>query len=100
MLSQQDMEDFMEIDTALVERDEDAAKPEKPSGTVQGGTNAGDEVPPCPTRGACTTTTSRRMCGACCQPAIKSPNCWHGSPSGREPEPFPGREAVRRLHSA
>ena len=26
MLSQQDMEDFMEIDTALVERDEDAAK--------------------------------------------------------------------------
>jgi hypothetical protein len=44
MLSQQDMEDFMEIDTALVERDEDAAKPEKPSGAVQDGTNAGDEV--------------------------------------------------------
>jgi len=34
----------MEIDTALVERDEDAAKPEKPSSAVQGGTNAGDEV--------------------------------------------------------
>ena len=30
MLSQQDMEDFMEIEAALVERDEDAAKPEKP----------------------------------------------------------------------
>jgi hypothetical protein len=44
MLSQQDMEDFMEIDTALVERDEDAAKPEKPSSAVQGDTNAGDEV--------------------------------------------------------
>ena len=44
MLSQQDMEDFMEIDSALVERDEDAAKPEKPSSAVQGGTNAGDEV--------------------------------------------------------
>jgi hypothetical protein len=44
MLSQQDMEDFMEIDTALGERDEDAAKPEKPSSAVQGGTNAGDEV--------------------------------------------------------
>ena len=44
MLSQQDMEDFMEIEAALVERDEDAAKLEKPSGTVQGGTNAGDEV--------------------------------------------------------
>ena len=44
MLSQQDMEDFMEIDTALVERDEDAAKPEKPSSVVQGDTNAGAEV--------------------------------------------------------
>ena len=44
MLSQQDMEDFMEIEAALVERDEDAAKPEKPSSAVQGGTNAGDEV--------------------------------------------------------
>jgi hypothetical protein len=44
MLSQQDMEDFMEIDTALGERDEDAAKPEKPSSAVQGDTNAGDEV--------------------------------------------------------
>jgi hypothetical protein len=38
------MEDFMEIEAALVERDEDVAKPEKHSGTVQGGTNAGDEV--------------------------------------------------------
>ena len=44
MLSQQDMEDFMEIETTLVERDEDAAKLEKPSSAVQGGTNAGDEV--------------------------------------------------------
>jgi hypothetical protein len=44
MLSQHDMEDFMEIEAALVERDEDAAKPEKPSGAVQCGTNAGDEV--------------------------------------------------------
>src|SRR3954471_10441507 len=55
---------------------------------------------PCPACGACTATTFRRVCGACCQPAIKSPNCWQGSPSGREPEPFPGREAVRRHHSA
>jgi len=31
MLSQQDMEDFMEIEAALVEEDEDAAKPGKPS---------------------------------------------------------------------
>ena len=44
MLSQQDMEDFMEIEAALVEEDEDAAKPGKPSNAVQGGTNAGDEV--------------------------------------------------------
>ena len=44
MLSQQDMEDFMEIDAAPGERDEDTAKLEKPSGAVQGGTNAGDEV--------------------------------------------------------
>jgi hypothetical protein len=44
MLSQQDMEDFMEIEAALVEEDEDTAKPEKPSSAVQGGTNAGDEV--------------------------------------------------------
>ena len=44
MLSQQDMEDFMEIEATLVERDEDAAKLGKPSGAVQGGTNAGDEV--------------------------------------------------------
>jgi hypothetical protein len=38
------MEDFMEIEAALVEEDEDAAKPGKPSNAVQGGTNAGDEV--------------------------------------------------------
>jgi hypothetical protein len=44
MLSQQDMEDFMEIDAAPGERDEDAAKLGKPSGAVQGGINAGDEV--------------------------------------------------------
>ena len=44
MLSQQDMEDFMEIDSALVERDEDTAKLENPSSANQGGTNAGDEV--------------------------------------------------------
>jgi hypothetical protein len=44
MLSQQDMEDFMEIEAAPGERDEDAAKLGKPSGAVQGGTNAGDEV--------------------------------------------------------
>ena len=44
MLSQQDMEDFMEIEAALVEEDEDAAKPGKPSNAVQGDTNAGDEV--------------------------------------------------------
>ena len=44
MLSQQDMEDFMEIDAAPGERDEDAAKPEKPSSAVQGSTNAGAEV--------------------------------------------------------
>ena len=44
MLSQQDMEDFMEIEAALVEEDEDAAKPGKPSNAVQSDTNAGDEV--------------------------------------------------------
>jgi hypothetical protein len=44
MLSQQDMEDFMEIEATLGERDEDAAKPEKPPSAVQGGTNAGAEV--------------------------------------------------------
>ena len=44
MLSQQDMEDFMEIEAALVEEDEDAAKPGKPSNAVQGDTNAGAEV--------------------------------------------------------
>jgi hypothetical protein len=44
MLSQQDMEDFMEIEATLGERDEGAAKPEKPPSAVQGGTNAGDEV--------------------------------------------------------
>jgi hypothetical protein len=44
MLSQQDMEDFMDVETALNERDEDAAKLEKPSSAVQGDTNAGDEV--------------------------------------------------------
>jgi len=44
MLSQDDMEDFMEIDAALVEQDEVAAKLEKPSSAVQGGTNALDEV--------------------------------------------------------
>jgi hypothetical protein len=43
MLSQQDMEDFMNVETALNERDEDA-KPEKPSSAVQGDTDAGDEV--------------------------------------------------------
>ena len=44
MLSQQDMEDFMDVEAALNERDEDAAKLEKPSSAVQGDTNAGDEV--------------------------------------------------------
>ena len=44
MLSQNDMEDFMEIDAALVEQDEVAAKLEKPSIAVRGGTNALDEV--------------------------------------------------------
>jgi hypothetical protein len=44
MLSQNDMEDFMEIDAALVEQDEVAAKLEKPYSAVQGGTNAPDEV--------------------------------------------------------
>jgi hypothetical protein len=44
MLSQQDMEDFMEIKATLGERDEDAAKPEKPPSAVQSGTNAGAEV--------------------------------------------------------
>ena len=44
MLSQQDMEDFMEIEAALVEEDEGAAKPGKPSNAVQRDTNAGDEV--------------------------------------------------------
>jgi hypothetical protein len=44
MLSQQDMEDFMEIDAAPGERDENAVKLEKPSGAVQGDTNAGDEL--------------------------------------------------------
>ena len=44
MLSQQDMEDFMEIEATLGERNEDAAKPEKPPSAVQGGTNAGAEV--------------------------------------------------------
>jgi hypothetical protein len=44
MLSQQDMEDFMDVEAALNERDEDAAKLERPSSAVQGDTNAGDEV--------------------------------------------------------
>ena len=44
MLSQQDMEDFMDVEAALNERDEDAAKLEKPSSAVRGGTNARDEV--------------------------------------------------------
>ena len=44
MLSQQDMEDFMDVEAVLNERDEDAAKPGKPSSAVQGDTNAGDEV--------------------------------------------------------
>ncbi len=44
MLSQQDMEDFMDVEAALNERDEDAANLEKPSGAVQGDTNAGAEV--------------------------------------------------------
>ena len=44
MLSQQDMEAFMEIDAAPGERDENAVKLEKPSGAVQGDTNAGDEL--------------------------------------------------------
>ena len=44
MLSQHDMEDFMEIEAALAKRDEVAAKLEKPSSAVRGGTNAGDEV--------------------------------------------------------
>jgi hypothetical protein len=44
MLSQNDMEDFMEIDAALVEQDEVAAKLEKPSSAGRGGTNALDEV--------------------------------------------------------
>jgi hypothetical protein len=44
MLSQQDMEDFMDVEAVLNERDEDAAKPGKPSNAVQGDTNAGDEV--------------------------------------------------------
>jgi hypothetical protein len=44
MLSQQDMEDFMNVEAVLNERDEDAAKPEKPSSAIQGGTSAGDEV--------------------------------------------------------
>jgi hypothetical protein len=34
----------MDVEAALNERDEDAAKLEKPSSAVQGDTNAGDEV--------------------------------------------------------
>ena len=44
MLSQQDMEDFMAVETVLNERDEDTPKLEKPSNAIQGGTTAGDEV--------------------------------------------------------
>jgi hypothetical protein len=44
MLSQQDMEDFMEIEAALVEEGEDPAKPEKQSNAIQGSTIARDEV--------------------------------------------------------
>jgi hypothetical protein len=44
MLSQQDMEDFMNVEAVLNDQDQDAAKPEKPSSTIQGGTSAGDEV--------------------------------------------------------
>jgi hypothetical protein len=44
MLSQNDMEDFMEIDAALVEPDEVATKLERPSSAVRGGTNVADEV--------------------------------------------------------
>jgi hypothetical protein len=44
MLSQHDMEDFMEIEAALAKRDEVAAKVERPSSAVRGGTNALDEV--------------------------------------------------------
>jgi hypothetical protein len=39
-----ELESAMEIEAALVEEDEDAAKPGKPSNAVQGDTNAGDEV--------------------------------------------------------
>jgi len=44
MLSQQDMEDFMDTEATADERDEDDAKPEKPSSTVQGDTSADDQV--------------------------------------------------------
>jgi hypothetical protein len=44
MLSQQDMEDFMGIEAAPGERDEEVAKPGKPSSALQSGTKAGDEV--------------------------------------------------------
>jgi hypothetical protein len=44
MLSQQDMEDFMNVEAVLKDRDEDASKPEAPSSTILGGTSAGDEV--------------------------------------------------------
>jgi len=50
MLSQHDMEDFMEIDAALAERDEVAAKLERPSSAVRGGTNALDEMNNVPDR--------------------------------------------------
>jgi hypothetical protein len=97
MLSQQDMEDFMEIEAALVEEDEDAAKPGKPSNATPMPVT---RCAPCLTCSACTTTTSRRVCGACCQLAIKSLICWHRSPGSREPELFRAEEAVRRLHGA
>jgi len=44
MLSQQDMDDFMNVEAVLNDRAEDASKTEKPFSTTQGGTSAGDEV--------------------------------------------------------
>ncbi|GEO43114.1 hypothetical protein SAE02_72620 [Skermanella aerolata] len=42
MLSQQDMEDFMEVDAALAEPQKGNAKPRKVNGAAETGTDTGD----------------------------------------------------------
>jgi len=60
------MEDFMEIDAALAERDEVAAKVERPSSALRGGTNALDEVNNVPDL----LSLHRDYLGGCAEPVV------------------------------